>query len=112
METLSVALTSCAMTPNYPIATTTFDDGSEQVAALNDSMMATWSCSTPQLTAADYATFLAFWNARGGGLQAFYWTPPLPHVQTQYTVRFVDGSLKIDPGVSRMSVSFGLRKVA
>ncbi len=111
-----------ARTEEWPIAINTYRDAEAQRVNLAASARLSWHLSR-KLTASQLVTLLAFWHARDGALQAFYFYDPLEtspmfsHDPTgaeptgRYTVRF-DGTLEITSGIVRSVVGLRLLQLA
>lgn len=96
----------CEAVYDYAVQHDEMENGSEQTRVLHEEILAGWRFQSPALTKAQAEVHKAFFDSKYGSGISFTWTEP--RSETEYTVRYVDGSFKIvdEGGYSRVEWEF------
>jgi phage-related protein len=93
MSDFALAVAEVEKTPNYAVAQSDMEDGTNERRLLHESPVCSWKVTSPVLTAEQAQTYQDFFDSKFGALTSFTWTCPLDGVE--YTVNFIEGSFRI-----------------
>lgn len=93
MSDFTLVISEVEKTPNYAVARTNMEDGSDERKLIHESKVCSWKLSSPVLTAEQAQAYQDFYDSKFGPLESFTWVCPLD--QVEYTVNFIEGTFKI-----------------
>ena len=94
MASLTLDYESIRLKTNYDVLVTEFENGMEQRRLRQPKRRLAWHVTSPALTEAQKAAWIAFFSARSGAYKAFdFYCPTL---KATYSARFVPDSFSVD----------------
>lgn len=93
MSDFTLKRESIEIIPDYNVAISKFENLTEQTRLITPDMIAGWKIKTPAMTKTVMQTYTSFFASKYGSLTSFTFT--CPFTDTEYTVRFKQGTFKV-----------------
>jgi len=109
LATFSLDIQSVEEVLDYPVLVSRFEQQSEQRRLKVSKKVIGFKCQGPNCIKSEMQEYRAFYVARSGALDGFYYTSPFD--DEQYTVRFAPGSFKAQYSGGTFKVSWNFQVI-